>query len=77
MGAVRKSTINSLGKAMSQVLEYSSPPMLEYVSHEQAHADFAWKATRDTLQRMGYEAASRLAGSVTGCVRERLEVLTG
>ena len=77
MGAVRKSTINSLGKAMSQVLEYSSPPMLEYVSHEQAHADFAWKVTRDTLQKMGYADASRLAGSVTGCVRVRLEVLTG
>ena len=44
---------------------------------QQAHADFAWKATRDTLQRMGYADASRLAGSVTGRVRVRLEVLTG
>ena len=51
--------------------------MLEHVPHQQAHADFAWKVTRDTLQRMDYADASRLAGSVTGCVRERLEVLTG
>jgi len=58
-------------------LHGTPPPMLEFVPYHQAHADFAWKVTRDTLQRMDYADASRLAGSVTGCVRERLEVLTG
>jgi hypothetical protein len=75
MGAVRKTKINSMGRAMSQVLEYSSPPLLEFVPHAQAHSDFAWKATRDILQRLGYAEASRLAGSVTGCIRERLDRL--
>ena len=77
MGAVRNSiqTPDYFGRSMNQVLEYSAPAQLEFVSHQQAHADFAWKVTRDTLQKMGYADASRLAGSVTGCARERLEKL--
>jgi hypothetical protein len=55
------------------------PPMLEFVSHQQAHDDFDWKVTRDTLTRLGYppHLASRLAAKVTGSPRARLDKLIG
>lgn len=63
--------------ALQLAVQTTAAPMLEFVSHQQAHEVYDWKVTRNTLNKLGFNAhdSSTLANTVSGNPRERIEKL--
>ena len=67
----------NVSTALDTAIERTDVPQLKYCNHSQATRDFAWLLTRNALNELGFAAneASRLAGSVSGTARQRLDKL--
>ena len=66
-----------VARILKTAIESTLIPELNGIAHQQAHADYAWLVTRDSLTRIGLSAhdAFVMANRFPGCANERIESL--
>jgi hypothetical protein len=69
--------IQTVRQALYSALGTVTVPWLKQVPHKHAIENHAFLVTQNTLKILGYRNTQKMAASVSGCPRERLELLLG